>query len=198
MPTGIAQWWQQKGATRSDAHWKNGPRLSLSTEVFRCSERKRKYNQFNKMAQFMAKLFHFDSFSFNFWPIPWTLAVHFVRNALPHSPYILVRAAIMVTAPHLDPFDRNPWLISGMRHERGGSQRFPNGWERNATFRFLITSSMIWVLKVFFYRECIARHGNEILKNFSPTHYPDLLTNTSSWNICWNAEGTSVSNIKGY
>lgn len=44
---------------------------------------------------------------------------------------ILVRAAIMVTAPHLDPFDRNPWLISGMCHERGGSQRFPNSWEHN-------------------------------------------------------------------
>lgn len=32
--------------------------------------KRRKYNQFYKMAKFMAKLFHFDSFSFNFWPIP--------------------------------------------------------------------------------------------------------------------------------
>lgn len=145
--------------------------LPLSTKVFRCSERKRKYNQFNKMAQFMAKLFHFDSFSFNFWPIPWTLAVHFVRNALPHSPYRLVRAAIMVTAPHLDPFDRNPWLISGMCHERGGSQRFPNSWERNATFRFLITSSMIWVLKDFLSRvHCSPREWN--FEEFQPYTLP--------------------------
>lgn len=65
-----------------------------------------KYNQFNKMAQFMGKLFHFDSFSFNFWPGPWWP---------PHSPLHPLPGVIIIQfSPQPDSNAQNPQLISAL------------------------------------------------------------------------------------